>query len=224
MTTGNTMGTNFEDRLLAELSREIERRASETRETRETREPAVAVPAPGPASVRTPRRRRTALTAPRLGLAALACAAVAGAWALMPGSPAETPAYAVEAHPDGTVTVTLNDIGLGGTLQRELAERLTEQGIHVAVDDVPDGHECARPRGKTIRGHFDRSGGEGPVWEITLRRGDSLAFEETGQRRPDGSVQRVVGFYGVHGRIAPCDPVPAAPEPGPAQPDPSGLR
>lgn len=217
MTTSDTTSTSFEDRLLAELHREMDRRANETNEP-------AAVPVPGPVSVPAPGRRRTALTAPRLGLVALACAAVAGAWVLMPGSPAETPAYAVEAHPDGTVTVTVNDIGLGGTLQEGLAERLTEQGIHVAVDDVPNGYACTHPRGKTIRGHFDRSGGEGPIWEITLRRGDSLAFEKVGQRQPDGSIQRVVSFYGVRGRIAPCDPVPAAPEPRPAEPESSGLR
>ncbi|CAM5726343.1 hypothetical protein AB0N50_13105 [Streptomyces pharetrae] len=203
-----TTRTTFEDRLLAELHREIDRRASGTSDP-------TATPAP------VPGRRPTALTAPRLGIVALVCAAVAGAWVLMPGSPAESPAYAVEPHPDGSVTVTVNDISLGGGLQDGLAERLKEQGIHVAVDEVPNGHECTRPRGKTIRGHFDRSGGEGPIWTIDLRRGDSLAFEKIGQRQPDGSIQRVVSFYGVRGRIAPCDPVPA-PEPGPAEP--SGRR
>ncbi|HLL36753.1 MAG TPA: hypothetical protein VK545_23365 [Streptomyces sp.] len=203
-----TTRITFEDRLLAELHREIDRRVSGTSDP-------TAAPAPAHG------RRRTALTAPRLGLVALACAAVAGAWVLLPGSPAESPAYAVEPQPDGSVTVTVNDISLGGGLQEGLAERLEAQGIHVAVDDVPNGYECTRPRGKTLRGHFDRSGGEGPIWTINLRRGDSLVFEKIGQRQPDGSIQRVVSFYGVRGRIAPCDPV-RAPEPRPAEP--SGLR
>ncbi|MER6346196.1 hypothetical protein ACWC10_10255 [Streptomyces sp. NPDC001595] len=202
-----TTKATFEDRLLTELRREIDRRASGTSDL-------AAVPAPAPS------RRRTAVTAPRLGLLALACAAAAAAWVLMPGSPAGTPAYALEAHPDGSVTLTLKDMALGGHLQDGLAERLERQGIHVAVDELPAGYECTHPRGKTLPGRFAPDGGEGG-WEITLRRGDSLAFESITQPRPDGSRQRVVSFYGVRGEIAPCDPV-RAPEPRPT-PAP-GLR
>ncbi|OKJ79732.1 hypothetical protein AMK31_26470 [Streptomyces sp. TSRI0107] len=174
---------------------------------------AVPMPAPG--------RRRRAVTAPRLGLVALACVAAGAAWVLAPGSPADTPAYALESHPDGSVTLTLNDIALGGRLQDGLAERLKRQGIHVSVDDLPVGYECTHPRGEALPGPFAR-GEDGAVgWEITLRRGDSLAFESTAQPQPDGSRQRVVSFYGVRGEIAPCDPV-RAPEPRPAET--SGLR
>jgi hypothetical protein len=202
MTSGTTR-TTFEDRLLEELRREIDARASDPA--------AVPTPAPG--------RRRRAVTAPRLGLVALACAAAGAAWVLVPGSPADTPAYALEPHPDGSVTLTLNDIALGGSLQDGLAERLRREGIHVAEDDLPVGYECTHPRGETLPGPI-RGEGEG-AWEITLRRGDSLAFESIAQLQPDGSRQRVVSFYGVRGEIAPCDPV-RAPEPRPAET--SGLR
>ncbi|WP_454331798.1 hypothetical protein [Streptomyces glaucescens] len=171
------------------------------------------MPAPG--------RRRRAVTAPRLGLVALACVAAGAAWVLAPGSPADTPAYALESHPDGSVTLTLNDIALGGRLQDGLAERLKRQGIHVSVDDLPAGYQCTHPRGETLPGPFARGEDGAGGWEITLRRGDSLAFESTAQLQPDGSRQRVVSFYGVRGEIAPCDPV-RAPEPRPAET--SGLR
>ncbi|MEU9173081.1 hypothetical protein AB0D34_35820 [Streptomyces sp. NPDC048420] len=200
-----TTRTTFEDRLLAELRREIDLRA----DARTT----------DAAPTSQWRRRLTALTVPRLGLVALACAAVAGAWVLMPGSPAESPAYAVVSHPDGSVTVTMNDFGLGGTLPDGLVERLKENGIHVVVDEPPNGYECTEPRGKGVP---NRSGpSEGPSWVFDLRRGDSLVLEKLGQRRPDGNFQRVTGYLFVRGEVTPCHPIPA-PEPSPAQT--SGLR
>ncbi|MEU1476083.1 hypothetical protein [Streptomyces sp. NPDC005760] len=194
-----TTRTTFEDRLLAELRREIDLRAAD---------PTKAAPAP------RWRRRLPALTAPRLGLVALTCAVVAGAWVLMPGSPAESPAYAVVSHPDGSVTVTMNDFGLGGTLPDGLVARLKENGIHVVVDDVPNGYECTQPRGKEAPSRSDP--GEGPSWVFDLRRGDSLVLEKLGQRRPDGGFQPVTGYVFVRGEVAPCRPVPA-PGTGPAE-------
>ncbi|MEU0028979.1 hypothetical protein [Streptomyces sp. NPDC006335] len=200
-----TTRTTFEDRLLAELRREIDLRAAD--------------PTTDAAPTSVWRRRLPALTAPRLGLVTLACAAVAGAWVLMPGSPAESPAYAVVSHPDGSLTVTMNDIGLGGTLPDGLVERLKENGVHVVVDNVPNGYECTEPRGKGVPSSSDPS--EDPSWVFDLRRGDSLVLEKLGQRQPDGSFQRVTGYVFVRGEVAPCHPIPA-PEPGPAET--SGLR
>ncbi|CCK28510.1 hypothetical protein BN159_4131 [Streptomyces davaonensis JCM 4913] len=198
-----TTRPTFEDRLLAELHREIDLRAGDLAAEDRTTDGA-------PTSVW--RRRRTALTAPRLGLVALACAAVAGAWVLVPGSPAESPAYAVVSHPDGTLTVTMNEFGLGGTLPDGLVERLKAHGIHVVVDDVPDGYECTQPRGEAVRGRSDADGGPGRVFD--LRRGDSLAVEKMGQRQPDGSFLPVTGLSFLRGEAAPCNPVPAPPRPG----------
>ncbi|MFF7050551.1 hypothetical protein ACFY94_19520 [Streptomyces griseorubiginosus] len=200
-----TTRTTFEDRLLAELRHEIALRAADR--TAATR----------PTSVW--RRCRTALTVPRLAVVAVACAAVAGAWMLTPGSPAESPAYAVVSHSDGSLTVTMNDFGLGGTLPDGLVERLKAYGIHVVVDEVPNGYECTEPRGKGVPSRSDASDGRGQVFD--LRRGDSLVVEKLGQRAPDGSFQPVTGFGFVRGDVAPCRPVPA-PEPRPTET--SGLR
>ncbi|MFF4786087.1 hypothetical protein ACFY3E_32795 [Streptomyces griseorubiginosus] len=200
-----TTRTTFEDRLLAELRHEIALRAADR-----TADAA-------PSSVW--RRCRTALTVPRLAVVAVACAAVAGAWVLTPGSPAESPAYAVVSHSDGSLTVTMNDFGLGGTLPDGLVERLKAYGIHVVVDEVPNGYECTEPRGKGVQGRPDSS--DGPSQVFDLRRGDSLVVEKLGQRAPDGSFQPVTGFGFVRGDVAPCRPIPA-PEPRPAET--SGLR
>ncbi|MBE8471094.1 hypothetical protein [Streptomyces justiciae] len=193
-----TTRTTFEDRLLVELRREIDLRADD----------GTAEAAPTPAGRRR-FRARTAFTAPRLGLVALACAAAAGAAVLMPGSPAETPAYAVVSHSDGTVTVTMNEFGLGGTLPDGLVEKLKAHGIHVVVDKLPNGYECTEPRGKGVRSRSDQS----PGWVFDLRRGDSLVVEKMGQRQPDGSFLPATGLAFFRGEVAPCDPVPAPPHP-----------
>lgn len=200
-----TTRTTFEDRLLAELRHEIALRAVDR-----TADAA-------PTSVW--RRCRTALTVPRLAVVAVACAAVAGAWVLTPGSPAESPAYAVVSHSDGSLTVTMNDFGLGGTLPDGLVERLKAHGIRVVVEQVPNGYECTEPRGKGVLGRSASS--EGPSQVFDLRRGDYLVVERLGQRAPDGSFQPVTGFGFVRGDVAPCRPVPA-PEPRPAET--AGLR
>jgi len=192
-----TTRTTFEDRLLAELRREIDLRADDR--TTDT----------APTPVRN--RRLMAVTAPRLGLAALACAAVAGAALLMPGSPAESPAYEVVSHADGSLTVTMNDFGLGGTLPDGLVERLKANGIHIVVDKVPDGYECTQPRATAVRGRS--SDRDDPNWVFDLRRGDSLILEKMGQLQPDGSFMPAIGIAFVRGEVAPCHPIPAAPHP-----------
>ncbi|KUN24005.1 hypothetical protein AQJ23_20615 [Streptomyces antibioticus] len=200
-----TTRMTFEDRLLAELRREIALRADDG-----TAEAA-------PTSVERRRfRARTAFTAPRLALVALACAAAASAAVLMPGSPAESPAYAVVSHADGSLTVTMNEFGLGGTLPDGLVERLKVHGIHVIVDDLPNGYECTEPRGKGVPSRSDQS----PGWVFDLRRGDSLAVTKMGQRQPDGSFLPVTGLGFFRGEVAPCNPVPAPPHPA----ETSGLR
>ena len=79
-----TTKTTFEDRLLAELRGEIERREEDS-----------SVPAV----------RRRLFTGRQLALAAVACAVAGLAVVLVPGSPADSPAYAVERHGDGSVTL-----------------------------------------------------------------------------------------------------------------------
>ncbi|MFF5496333.1 hypothetical protein [Streptomyces aquilus] len=190
-----TTRTTFEDRLLAELRREIDLRAEDG-----TTEAA-------PTSAQRRRFRvRTAFTAPRLGLVALACAAAVGAAVLMPGSPAESPAYAVVSHSDGTVTVTMNDFGLGGTLPDGLVERLEANGIHVIVDKLPNGYGCDDDRGEWIRGRPAADGG--PSATFDLRRGDSVTLVKMGQRQPDGSFMPAIGYFFYRGEAAPCRLIP----------------
>jgi hypothetical protein len=207
-----TTRTTFEDRLLAELRREMDLRVEDR--AADGRGAGGRTTDAAPASVW--RRRLTVLTAPRLGLVALACAAVAGAWVLIPGSPAESPAYAVVSHADGSLTVTMNEFGLGGTLPDGLAQRLKAHGIHVIVDHLPNGYECTQPRGKPVLARPD----EDPSWVFDLRRGDSLVIEKMGQRQPDGSFLPVTGLGFARGEIAPCNPIPAPPHPE----ETSGLR
>ncbi|NNN34709.1 hypothetical protein HLK59_30990 [Streptomyces sp. S3(2020)] len=198
-----TMKTTFEDRLLAELQGEIERRETDS-----------SVPA----------ARRHVFTGRRLALAAAACAVAGLAVVLVPGSPTETPAYAVERNGDGSVTLTLDDLGLSEHAQRELAERLRADGVHVDIQNLDRDHQCRRPRGEAVPGNFDlesalSGGSKSPekaervereardlasrlgAWKITLHRGDTLAFENY-----DSGSEYVfaTNFYAVKGAIEPC--------------------
>ncbi|WP_340379736.1 hypothetical protein U5640_30620 [Streptomyces sp. SS7] len=99
---------SFEDRLLAELRREIELREE--------------VPAPGP---------RRLLTRRRVSLALGACAVALAVAVAVPGSPGAAAAYAVERHGDGSVTLTLKKRSLREGDRRELAEVLSKDDIKV---------------------------------------------------------------------------------------------
>jgi hypothetical protein len=197
-----TTKTTFEDRLLAELQGEIERREA----------------APAPVV------RRRIVTGRRLTLVAAACAVAGLAVVLVPGSPADSPAYAVERNGDGSVTLTLADMSLTLDAQQELAERLRADGIHVDIQNLDGDHKCRRPRGESVPGSFDLEsaltrGSKSPEkvedvereardiasrldsWKITLHRDDTLAFENY----DFGSKQvRAVSFYAVKGAIEPC--------------------
>ncbi|MFD4529980.1 hypothetical protein ACFWP7_39975 [Streptomyces sp. NPDC058470] len=224
--------TTFEDRLLNELQREIELREAGPGElgAGETRLGAVGprlgevVPSEAPARV------RGLVTRPRIALASGACAAAALAVVLVPGSPADSTAYAVESHDDGSVSLTLNDLSPGRGAQRELADRLRENGIHVDIQDLDDTHTCEQPRGQSIPGNFDiRGATEGgahikegepeagaraashlDAWKITLHPGDTLAFENHEYDAPKGSMVLAANFYAVKGTIKPCVPVETA--------------
>nr|WSY52906.1 hypothetical protein OG999_24170 [Streptomyces sp. NBC_00886] len=196
-----TMKTTFEDRLLAELQGEIERRE------------AAPVPAAG----------RRVVTGRRLAVAAGACA-VAGLAVVVPGSPADSPAYAVEKHGDGSVTLTLNDLTLDRGAQRELAERLDADGIDTDIQNFDGTQKCRLPRGEAIKesssGSNDTPVPEEPggkssspqkpragKWTIMLHRGDTLAFENYDLKK---SVT-AMSFYAVKGAIEPCEAVKTSP-------------
>ncbi|MGW1786208.1 hypothetical protein ACWCQQ_45150 [Streptomyces sp. NPDC002143] len=205
----------FEDRLLAELQEEVERRTSSTE--------ALALQAP-------PARSRP-LTGRRFVLAAAACAVAGLALALIPGSPAESPAYAVERNRDGTVTLSVRDVTLDREAQRELAERLDAYGVEVDIQNPPVDHHCASRRGERLGGQMilatARKNGKGfsaaessafdsrPLpgnparwrWSVTVHHGDSVAIENWEASEPSW-IKASMAIYAVKGKILPCVPVP----------------
>jgi len=191
-----TTKTMFEDRLLAELQGEIALREADAARAAEV----AAEPAPN----------RRVFTPRRLAFAGVGCAAAALAVVLAPGSPAQSTAYAVERHSDGSVTLTLEDIAISRDAQQELAERLRADGIHVDIQNLDGDHKCRRPRGESLPGNFDgesaSAGGAElasrlDAWKVTLHRDDTLAFEN----HDLGSEHvRAVNFYAVKGAIEPC--------------------
>jgi hypothetical protein len=203
-----TTRTTFEDRLLAELQGEIERRTAEADRRR--------TPHPG---ARPTRRLLTGrlLTGRKLALAAGACAVAALAIVLAPGTPADSPAYAVERHGDGSVTLSLLTAGIGADNQHRLAQRLRAEGIHVTIDNLPYGQRCAQPRGELLsspmqRIHLgDKPSGDtvaapaklAEKWQVTLNPGDSLGIENT--TRKDGKETPGELFYAIKGEISPCE-------------------
>lgn len=190
----------FEDRLLDELKREIELRESGLCRT-------------GPTEVGTGRGRAGAsvrrLLAPRR--IAFVVAACAMAWlgvAVVPGSPADSAAYAVERHEDGTVTLTVKDQTIGVEAQRELATKVRPWGIEVTIDVLAPGYACERSK-FTPFPVIDRHGNRVPGiafkagWDFTLRRGNVLAFENMeGVSRP-----RAVELYATRTEAEPCVPL-----------------
>jgi hypothetical protein len=107
-----TAATCFEDRLLEQLRQVVADR-----------------PAPAAVTYRPPRRTRLALA----GSAAVAAAAPAVA--LVATSGGVTPAYAVQSHADGSVTVTIHSLSDAAGLQR----RLRAAGVPAVVDYVTVG-------------------------------------------------------------------------------------
>ncbi|MDN0198109.1 hypothetical protein [Streptomyces sp. S.PNR 29] len=219
--------TTFEDRLLRELQHEIEVRGveaggAEARAAEMRGTELCGAELRGVGVVRRPRARGL-LTGRRLALAAGACALAGLAVVLVPGSPADSPAYAVERHGDGSVTLTLVKLVIGPESQRRLAERLRAEGIDVTIDSLPFGHQCAQPRGTLLSGTVDRAfigdkapeDGSVPVgptdpafdreWQVTLHPGDSLGIENTARKdgEPGPNTER---FYAIKGRMKPCEP------------------
>ncbi|MFE2064957.1 hypothetical protein ACFXDH_21615 [Streptomyces sp. NPDC059467] len=183
------MNATFEDRLLDELKREVVLRAAEAG-------PMTAAP-----------RRVAVVTPRRVGLALAACGAAAAAAVALPGS-GTTTAYAVESHPDGTVTLTLDDITLSLPEQRDLVRKLGDAGVHTQVNEVPSGMRCPIPRNLEPGGQViavDPGPGapedtQKPLpWHRTLHRGDTVRIDNA----PHG-----VAYTFVRGKLSPCKPEP----------------
>jgi len=195
--------TTFEDRLLAELKREIL--------LRETAMSGTAVAEGGTDRAGEHTSVRRFFTPRRIAVVVAACAAAWLAAVTVPGAPAGSKAYAVERHDDGTVTLTFQDQAIDVAAQRELARKVRPWGIEVTVDVLPRGYVCERSHVTPLVG-IDRQGHRVPIvpiqggWEGTLRRGNVLAFENTkGSSRP-----RAVEFYATRSEAEPCVPVEIA--------------
>ncbi|MPY60673.1 hypothetical protein [Streptomyces spongiae] len=162
--------TTFEDRLLGELQREIELREAGAGEERAKGWSKGSV--------------RRLFTLRRMAVVATACAVVGVATVAGPGSPAESPAYALERHGDGRVELTIKDQGIGVNAQLELAERMRPWGIR--VDVVAVGVTCAKSWGDPAVLAINKKGVPEPIrtWPVTLRRGNTLVFENMRGGRP----------------------------------------
>ncbi|MEV4788702.1 hypothetical protein AB0K53_25175 [Streptomyces tuirus] len=155
------MTTRFEDRLLGELKKEIELRGAGAR--------AGADPGRGTAAVRRSFAPR------RIAVVVAACAAAWAAAVVVPGSPAESSAFAVERHGNGSVELTVKQ-GFGIDDQLELAERVRPWGIHVDVvapQDACSSWDVPRVMVLTAEGDPIRA------WPVTLRRGSTLVIENS---------------------------------------------
>ncbi|MFD3504799.1 hypothetical protein ACFWWT_41455 [Streptomyces sp. NPDC058676] len=196
-------GTTFEDRLLDELKREIE-----LREAGGCRiEPAELGTGEGKAKTSV----RRLFAARRVAVVAAACAVAWLAAGAVPGPSADSTAYAVERHGDGSVTLTVKDQTIGVEAQRELAGKVRPWGIEVTIDVLAPGYVCERSKVTPLVA-VDRQGNPVPLipikasWDMTLRRGNVLAFENTkGDSRP-----RAVELYRTKSEAEPCVPLKVA--------------
>ncbi|MDO0917754.1 hypothetical protein QQM39_45340 [Streptomyces sp. DT2A-34] len=208
--------TTFEDRLLDGLKREIEQREIEQREVG-TCPAGPGEAATGQGSPKASVRRKSKasvrpLSAPRrIAVVAVVCT---GAWlatVVAPGSPTESTAYAVAPRDDGSVTLTVKDQSISVKAQRELAWKVRPWGIQVTVDVLAPGYVCERSKVTPLVG-VDAHGNRVPViplkagWDVTLRRGNVLAFENT----KGGSRPRAVEFYKTEAEAEPCVPMKVA--------------
>ncbi|MGW6793624.1 hypothetical protein [Streptomyces chartreusis] len=198
------MRTRFEDRLLDELKAEIQLRQAEAYASG-TAESALD----GPGSKAPVRRLLTSLTPRRIGVIAAACTAAWLAAVVVPGSPADSAAYAVERHSDGSVTLTVKEQTISVAAQRDLARQVRPWGIHVTVDVLDPGYVCVRSWVPVPIAGVDKQGNRVPIipikasYDFTLRRGNVLAFENTkGATRP-----RAVELYATQSEAEPCIPM-----------------
>jgi hypothetical protein len=175
--------TTFEDRLLDELQKEIERR-----------EPKASV--------------RPLLTARRIAVVVAACAAAWLATVTVPGSPAESTAFATEPLGNGSVRLTVKDQFISTRAQHELADEVSAWGIEVTIDVLDPGYVCERSKVTPLVG-LDEQGNRVPIipikagWDVTLRPGNVLAFENTrGSDRP-----RAIEVYKTRAEVEPCVPM-----------------
>lgn len=186
MTIHHQDPTTFEDRLGAELSAYVSERPAPE-----------ATPAAATASLgRRARRPLTALT----GVAAVAVAGIL----LSPGG---SPAYAVEAHDDGSVTIEINDLTDASKLEQDLAAH----GVTAKVDYLAPGKVCASGRftPTQVKSPISQSFREDGTGSLKIRpadipEGTTLVFTSAIGKN---STLSTIGF--ATGAVKTCDPVDA---------------
>lgn len=129
---------------------------------------------------------------------------------VVPGTPADSVAYAVESNSDGSVTLTIKDQLIGIEAQYDLAEKLRPKDIQVMVNVLAPGYVCDHD---VVVWATDKQGKRVPVValqlnrKITLGPGNVLVFENlSGHTQP----HRVNAYTGK-GEVEPCVPVKAGP-------------
>ncbi|MEU6354601.1 hypothetical protein ABZ896_35675 [Streptomyces sp. NPDC047072] len=204
-----TTRTTFEERLLAELRGEVERREVARREAEPER---VGLRRLLPSrSFAAPRLTNRLLTGRRLALAAAVCALAGLAVLLVPGTPAGSPAFAVERHDDGSVTLTAKDQFIDVGAQRELAKRLRPNRIEVEVHVLRRGYVC---EGDPVLWVFNQQGEKVALRAVkltrptTLRPGNVLVFVNL----RGGELPHRVDVFPTRADVVPCVPVKPTPD------------
>ncbi|MFF3376055.1 hypothetical protein ACFYXF_24260 [Streptomyces sp. NPDC002680] len=185
----NTGRTSFEERLLEELKREIALREADSGSGDAGVGSGEAGVGSSEADTAAVHRRDAPLVTPRrIALAAATCAVAGLAMVVVPGTPADSVAYAVERHGDGRVTLTLQGERIDLDAQYELARELRPNGIVVDVELLPPGYTC-KPWGSAAAlrlvsvGKDDIVSGPVHAWNVpvrvTLSRGNVLVFENS---------------------------------------------
>ncbi|WP_123975491.1 MULTISPECIES: hypothetical protein [Streptomyces] len=155
---------------------------------------------------RTGGRRRRVQKRFAWGLAAAAIAA--GVTVAVPGG-TQTPAYAVEKNPDGTLTVSVRDLDWSGGPQqfRQLADRIRAAGFTAVIDKIPPGKLCRPDRGEPL--NPQRPGDGKGSYTYVMTHADAFLVEEhlPGPTRK-GSAVRYAHYFKpsfIKGPVEPCD-------------------
>ncbi|MDX6256235.1 MAG: hypothetical protein QOJ11_2569 [Frankiales bacterium] len=196
----NTTEDRFEERLLFALRTVVDANPTPVHSLR-----------PSPRSMRRP----------VLVGGAVAGAAVTASSLLIAGG--SSAAYAVDAHSDGSVTVTIESFRDAAGLQSKLGAA----GIKAVVDYLPAGKACKQPRYQPASAGAQQSSlkvdtvkGGGATFTIgngQIPAGDTLVIETSG-----GQDYSSIGLGVATGAVAPCQavdsPVPVPPTGGDSGP------
>ncbi|MEV6008195.1 hypothetical protein AB0M29_15405 [Streptomyces sp. NPDC051976] len=133
----------------------------------------------------------------------LAAAAVAAGAALVLPNGTQTPAYAVEKNPDGTLTVSLRDLNWSGDPHHfdRLAAKIRAAGFTAVIEKIPSGESCQPHRGiplpqqKYGHGRWD--------YRYVMTHADTYLVED---HLPDGHSAHFFHEAFIKGPTKPCHP------------------